>query len=87
MPTDATEAAAAVTSQQSMDYYERETQQLDLACARKVDTVEAKFTQLKELVKSQIELKRLVKRNQKDTEVAKKVTGRKRGPKPQKTKQ
>jgi len=44
--------------------------------------VKAKFSKVKELVKSQIELKRLIKRNQKDSDGVSKVAGqRKRGPK------
>lgn len=52
-----------------------------MACANHVKSVKAKFDKVKELVKSQIELKRLIKRNQKDSEGVNKVSGRKRGPK------
>ena len=41
--------------------------------------MQAKFNQLTELVKSQIELKRLIKRNQKLQEKERKAVGRKRG--------
>ena len=64
--------------------YEREARQLEHDCYDKAAAVNAKFNKLKELVKGQIELKRLIKRNQKECEGVKKVAGRKRGPKPQK---
>ena len=51
-----------MTSPADIDY-EREAQELELVCSSKVAAVDAKFKELKELVKSQIELKRLIKRN------------------------
>ena len=56
--------------------------QLTQLCERKVAQVKAKFNQLTDMVKSQIELKRLIKRNQKQEEGVRRAVGRKRGLKP-----
>lgn len=61
--------------------YEEETHKLKFFCASMVEQVKKKFDQYTDLVRSQIELKRLIKRNKKEMESVKKVVGRKRGTK------
>jgi len=51
LPTDGTDAAAAVTSPAGIDY-EIMSRQLEQECTNKAAAVNAKFNQLKELVKS-----------------------------------
>ena len=60
--TDSTDGVAAGSSPKAIDVQARE---LEKVCRNKAQTVKEKFNKVTELLKSQIELKRLIKRNQK----------------------